>query len=78
MPDIPEEPLKPELKVTRFELVKTDAATGEVFEVLEGGDGKPTVATFRRPGQPPGSYADVPYQPACRSGIADRPKEIET
>ena len=63
MPDIPKEPLKPDLKVQRFQLVKTDVATGEVFEVLEGGDGKPTVATLRKPGQPPESYADVPHRP---------------
>lgn len=46
----------------RFQLVKRDAVTGEVFEVIEGGEDEPTVVTFRRPGQPPESYAPQPVE----------------
>lgn len=57
------EPLVPEAEVTRWRLVKTDVETGKVFEIVEGGKDRETVATFRRPGQPPESYAEVPYRP---------------
>ncbi len=41
-----------------WRLEKRDAA-GEVFEVVEGGDDKETRVVFRRPGEPPESYAQI-------------------
>lgn len=43
-------------KVESWRLEKRDAASGEIFEIIEGGDGKPTRATHVAPGQPPESY----------------------
>jgi hypothetical protein len=47
-----------DVKITRVVIEKRDA-NGEVFEVIEGGDGVPTKVTYRREGEPPESYADV-------------------
>lgn len=52
----------PEL-VETVTLEKRDAA-GAVFERVELREHGPSVVTFRRPGEPPESYAnDLPYEP---------------
>lgn len=51
--------------VKRWTIEKRDAA-GELFEVVEGGDGIDTHVTFRRPGEPPESYASLPYNAALK------------
>ena len=46
-------------QVKSFKLEKRDAQGG-LFEVVEGGEGQQTRVTFRKPGQPPETYADLP------------------
>jgi len=50
---------KIDAKVRRFRLTKR-SATGEVFEVLEGGDDRPTRVLYRKDGIAPAeSYAPM-------------------
>ena len=63
MPEPTAEIATPEI-VERLTLEKRDAATGELFERIELRQDGPSVVTFRRPGQPPESYASgLPYEP---------------
>jgi hypothetical protein len=58
-PEPAEDQARVETRVKHFRIEKRDAATGELFEVVEGGDDEPTTVTYRRLGQPTESYADV-------------------
>lgn len=42
-------------RIKAWRLEKRDA-TGEVFEIVTGGEGKPTVVEMSKPGQPASSY----------------------
>ena len=48
--------------IENYKLVKYDG-NGEIFEIVEGGDHKEDKVTFRRPGQPETSYANLPFEP---------------
>jgi hypothetical protein len=46
--------------VKSYRLVKTDAQTGETFEIIEGSEDGAFRVFFRRPGGDPSTYTNLP------------------